>query len=196
MKYNIPDLDVDVSNRDAVLKHLKHIPASKLSKSGIFPHGVGVYFCDVPNDLMSGLCSIDYKRAEEDYGYVKVDILHNTIYDSFKSRSEMINILKKQPDWTLLKNREVVETLPHINNYYELLQDLPTINSITEMAMFISVIRPGKKYLIETLKQTNNWNSIRDKIWEKEDNGYMYKKSHAISYATLIVLALNKLKEK
>ena len=192
MKYNIPDLDVDVSNRDDVLKYFKHTPASKLSNSGIFPHGVGVYFCDVPNDLISGLCSIDYKRAEEEYGFVKLDILHNTVYDSFKCRSEMINVLKKQPNWTLLKNKEIVETLPHINNYYDLIQELPQINSITELAMFISVIRPGKKYLIETLKQTNKWSSIRDKIWEKEDTGYMYKKSHAISYATLIVLALNK----
>ena len=52
------------------------------------------------------------------------------------------------------------------------------------------------EYLIDVLKQTNSWNSIRDKIWVKEDNGYMYKKSHAISYATLIVLALNRFKEK
>lgn len=196
MRYNIPDLDVDVSNRDDVLKYFKHIPASKISNSGIFPHGVGVYFCDVPNDLISGLCSIDYKKAEEEYGFVKLDILHNTVYDSFKSRSEMINVLKQQPNWALLKNKEIVETLPHINNYYDLIQEIPTINSITDLAMFISVIRPSKKYLIDVLKQTNSWDSIRDKIWVKEDNGYMYKKSHAISYATLIVLALNKFKEK
>ena len=196
MKYIQPDLDIDVKNRDDVLRHLKHIPASKLSNSGIYPHGVGVYFCDIPNDLISGLCSIDYKKAEEDYGYVKVDILHNTVYDSFATRSEIITTLNKTPNWDLLNDKAIVESLPHINNYYNLIQELPKICSIMDLAMFISVIRPSKKYLIDVLKQTNSWDSIRDKIWVKEDNGYMYKKSHAISYATLIVLALNRFKEK
>lgn len=190
-KYIQPDLDVDVKNRDDVLKCLKHIPASKLSNAGIFPHGVGVYFCDVPNDLISGLCSIDYKRAEEEYGYVKVDILHNTIYDSFETRTQMLKVLNQNPNWDLLNNEDIVKTLPHIGNYYNLMIQLPRIDTIEKLAMFIALIRPGKKQYIDIVKE-NGWNSIENVIWKKEDNGYQYKKSHAISYATMITLALNK----
>lgn len=191
MTYNIPDLDIDVKNRNDVLRHLKHIPASKLSNDGIFPHGVGVYFCDVPNDLISGLCSIDYKRAEEEYGYVKVDILHNTIYDSFETRTQMLKVLNQNPNWDLLNNEDIVKTLPHIGNYYNLMIQLPKINTIDKLAMFIAIIRPGKKQYIDMVKEYG-WDSIKDVIWKKEETGYMYKKSHAISYATMIVIALNK----
>lgn len=192
MTYNIADLDIDVANRNQILKYLKHIPASKISTNGINPHGVGVYFCDVPTDIISGLCSIDYKKAEEEYGYVKVDLLHNTELDSFKSRKEMLNILNKEPNWDMLYDEKIVKTLPHINSYYNLLLELPRIQSIIELAYFISIIRPGKKHLMDVVKKNDNWCCIKDIIWEKENNGYMYKKSHAISYATMIILSLNK----
>ena len=61
MTYNIPDMDLDVKDRDEILKYFKYIPASKVSDNGLFPHGVGVYFCNIPNDLISGMSSIDYK---------------------------------------------------------------------------------------------------------------------------------------
>ena len=53
--------------------------------------------------------------------------------------------------------------------------------------MFIAIIRPGKKHLIEKVKN-DGWNSIKDEIWVKEGNGYQFKKSHAISYATMITI--------
>lgn len=190
MTYNIPDLDIDVANRDDILKHLKHIPASRINDKGIHPHGVGVYFCDVPNDLISGLCSIDYKRAEEEYGFIKVDILHNTAYDNYKSRTEILNCLNTPIKWELLNDRKFVETLPHIGTYYDMIMELPPIDSIDKLAMFIALIRPNKKCLIPIVKHYG-WDSIVDKIWIKEDGGYQYKKSHAISYAVMISLKLH-----
>ena len=73
MKYNIADLDVDTSSttREDILNKLKHIPASKINSMGVFPHNGGVYFCDIPVDKITGLASIDYKNAEEDYGFFK-----------------------------------------------------------------------------------------------------------------------------
>ena len=81
-KFNIADIDLDMplKTRESLLNELKHIPASKITDD-IIPHNIGVYFCDIPKDELSGLASIDYKRAEEELGYVKVDFLHNTIYD-------------------------------------------------------------------------------------------------------------------
>ena len=57
--------------------------------------------------------------------------------------------------------------------------------------MFIAIIRPAKKYLISEVTN-NGWDSIIDKIWIKEDTGYMYKKSHAVAYALSITVAMSK----
>lgn len=192
MTYIIPDLDIDISqkSRDVMLKSLHHIPASKINDKGIFPHGVGIYFCDIPQDRLTGLSAIDYKCAEEDLGYIKMDFLHNTIYDNFNSRQEIIDIVNKEPNWNLLYKKEIVEQLPHINNYFTLLNQLPKIDSIEKLAMFIAIIRPGKKYLIDEVIN-NSWDSINDKIWIKENTGYQYKKSHAIAYALSISVAMS-----
>ena len=196
MKYNIADLDVDLSNstREDILNKLKHIPASKINSMGVFPHNVGVYFCDIPVDKITGLASIDYKNAEEDFGFFKIDLLHNTIYDKFSTRKEVEDSIDKEPNWNLLKNPLIVKELPHINNYSEMLLGLPDITSVEELAEFIAIIRPGKKYLIDNVKK-NGWKSIEDKIWLKEDNGFQFKKSHSIAYALSIVSCLNTLEK-
>lgn len=193
IKYNIPDLDVDMSQktRDTIIKKLYHIPASKINDKGINPHGVGVYFCNIPYDRLTGLASLDYKHAEEDLGYIKIDFLHNSIYDSFDDRQQLFNVMEQEPNWNLLYKKDVVEQLPHINNYFTLLNQLPKIDSIDKLAMFIAIIRPAKKYLISEVTN-NGWNSIIDKIWIKEDTGYMYKKSHAVAYALSITVAMSK----
>lgn len=193
MVYIIPDLDIDIAqkSRDTMIDSLYHIPASKINDKGINPHGVGVYFCDIPKDRISGLASIDYKRAEEDLGYIKMDFLHNTVYDRFESRQQIYDIIESEPNWNFLYKKEVMEQLPHINNYYTLINQMPLIDSIEKLAMFIAVIRPGKKYLIDIVQSTGKWESIENKIWVKEDTGYQYKKSHAIAYALSIVVAMN-----
>lgn len=193
MVYIIPDLDIDIAqkSRDTMIDSLYHIPASKINDKGINPHGVGVYFCDIPKDRISGLASIDYKRAEEDLGYIKMDFLHNTVYDRFESRQQIYDIIESEPNWNFLYKKEVIEQLPHINNYYTLINQMPLIDSIEKLAMFIAVIRPGKKYLIDIVQSTGKWESIENKIWVKEDTGYQYKKSHAIAYALSIVVAMN-----
>lgn len=193
IKYNIPDLDVDMSQktRDTIIKKLYHIPASKINDKGINPHGVGVYFCNIPYDRLIGLASLDYKHAEEDLGYIKIDFLHNSIYDSFDDRQQLFNVMEQEPNWNLLYKKDVVEQLPHINNYFTLLNQLPKIDSVDKLAMFIAIIRPAKKYLISEVTN-NGWDSIIDKIWIKEDTGYMYKKSHAVAYALSITVAMSK----
>ena len=153
---------------------------------------MGIYFCNIPYDRLTGLASIDYKHAEEDLGYIKLDFLHNTVYDKFTSRQQILNIINNEPNWNLLYKKEIVEQLPHINNYFTLLNQLPKINSIEKLAMFIAIIRPAKKYLIDEVIK-NDWESINDRIWLKEDSGYMYKKSHAIAYALSIIVALGQI---
>lgn len=197
VKYNIADIDIDCANREEILSHLKHIPASKLNDNGIFPHNVGVYFEDIPQDDFSGLASIDYKRAEEEFGYIKIDFLHNTIYDKFKNNEEIKQVLNKPVNWNLLKDKNVVERLPHLNNHYDKIKELPLIKNEVELAMFLSLIRPAKMRYYDKVKETQDWNSIKDNIWKKEfgDDGYGYKKAHAIAYALSIIIALNTLED-
>ena len=86
----------------------------------------------------------------------------------------------------MLYNQEFVEKLPHIGSYYTLLNQMPKIYSIENLARFIAIIRPSKKYLIDVVKESGSWDSISDKIWVKEGDGYMYKHSHSIAYAVMI----------
>jgi len=196
MKYNIADIDIDLNaeSREFILDNLKHIPASKITDD-IIPHNIGVYFCDMPVDKFTGLASIDYKHAEEDLGYVKIDLLHNTIYDKFKNKEEMEKALDKPVNWDLLKDKDIVKQLPHINNYYDKLQELPPIRNEVELAMFLSLIRPAKIRYYNKVKESQDWQSIKDNIWANEvgDEGYRYKKAHAIAYAVSICLAMNSL---
>ena len=191
MIYSQPDLDVDVKDRDEILSNFKYIPATKVTNIGLVPHGVGVYFCDIPKDELTGLATIDYKNAEEDFGYVKVDLLHNTVYDKFQSRTELLDVMKRPIAWERLKKQDFVQTLPHIGSYFTLLCEMPKIDSIEKLAKFIAIIRPGKSHLIQKVKDTNDWSSVDDEIWIKPNDGkYYYKKSHAISYATMISILL------
>ena len=196
-KFNIADIDLDMplKTRESLLNELPHIPASKITDD-IIPHNIGVYFCDIPKDDLTGLASIDYKRAEEELGYVKVDFLHNTIYDRFKTPQELEDVLNKPVDWTMLKDKGIVNQLPHINNYYDKLQELPPITSIEDLAKFIALIRPGKIRYYDRVKESQDWHSIDDVIWQKEENAYYYKKSHSIAYALSITVVMKTLDMK
>jgi hypothetical protein len=63
------------------------------------------------------------------------------------------------------------------------------VNSIPRLAMFLAVIRPGKKHLIG-----RPWNEVSKTIWNKEEGVYSFKKSHAVAYAHLVVVNMNLIK--
>jgi DNA polymerase III alpha subunit len=54
------------------------------------------------------------------------------------------------------------------------------------MAMFLALIRPGKRHLVGKI-----WQEISESIWESTEEGYSFKKSHAVSYAVLVTLHMN-----
>ena len=194
--FTIPDIDLDLSAEG--IKRLKgmikHIPASKITDKGITEHNCGIYPMNIPSDPLTGLSAIDYVSAEKDYGFVKIDLLHNQMYDTFSSESEIEALLEKPIDWRKLHNESVVKTLPHIGGYFTTLASLPPILSVEQLAMFLALIRPAKKYLLDTVKR-NGWDAIKDKIWVKEEGnekGFQFKKSHAIAYALGITLLIRK----
>jgi hypothetical protein len=64
------------------------------------------------------------------------------------------------------------------------------IDGIPRLAMFLAIIRPGKKHL-----QGKTWKEVAKTVWDKGNDGYTFKKSHAIAYAHLVVVHMNLLEE-
>jgi hypothetical protein len=91
--------------------------------------------------------------------------------------------------WELFGHKEIVNQLFHISNHFEIVeQHLPT--TIEQLAMILAMIRPGKRYLVG-----NTWEVIENEVWQETD-GYFFKRSHAIGYATAIVVQLNAIIEQ
>lgn len=182
------DVDIDMADRDKLLKLIEHTPAS-IKRDGEFEkHNTGVYLQPVPSFPLEGYSTIDHKDAE-DLGYFKLDVLNNNIYKDIKDESHLDKLLATEPMWELFGHKEIVEQLFHINNHFEIVQQhLPT--TIEQLAMILAMIRPGKRHLVG-----NSWEIIEKEVWQETD-GYFFKRSHAIGYATAIVVQLNAIIEQ
>lgn len=184
MKINF-DVDIDVANRDMVLEHLRHIPA-KAKNTKNSKHQSGVYLQDIPLDPFLGVSVIDYKDAEE-MGFFKLDVLNNSVYDDFKSNEE-VDEMMREPQWEWFENTEIVTQLSHVNKHAGLLKRYAP-KSVIELAMVIAMIRPAKKHLVG-----EPFDVVEKTIWDKPADGeYYYKKAHAVSYAMMIVVELNRM---
>jgi hypothetical protein len=92
-----------------------------------------------------------------------------------------------EPDWGKLNDPVFVDKLIHLGNHFNSIQKMPEpINSIPRLAMFLAIIRPAKKHLIGL-----PWSEVAKTVWDKNDEGYSFKKSHAIAYAHLVVVHMN-----
>jgi hypothetical protein len=181
------DIDIDFGNRDLALAHLKHTPAGIVRDGNLVRHNSGVYVTDIPHDPFSGIASIDYREAEA-RGYTKLDFLNVSLYTQIKSEQYLAELMNTEPLWDLLLQPEFCSQLIHIGNHYNTLRQMPeSVDSIPRMAMFLSVIRPAKRHLIG-----QPWNKVAETVWERPaDDGYYFKKSHAVAYAHLVVVHMN-----
>jgi DNA polymerase III alpha subunit len=100
-------------------------------------------------------------------------------------------VLSREPDWSRLwQDSHWAQQLVHVGNYTDLLRQMRP-DSVTRMAAFISVIRPGKAHL-----QRQAWDQVFASVWDGDtQQGYTFKKSHALSYSMLVVLHMNLLSE-
>jgi len=184
------DIDIDFPDRKKVLDIIKHIPA-RLEDGK--KHNTGVYCHSIPYNPLTDTASLDYKSAEE-RGYFKIDFLNVNAYAGVRDEAHIIELLNNEPLWDLLYEKDVCDQLFHINGYHNLLNELKPI-SILNLAMVLAMIRPGKKHLIPICKE-QGFQSIQDEIWTKSEDAYFFKKAHAISYASVIVVQLNLICEK
>lgn len=189
MKFN-SDIDIDFSDRNQVLKHIEHIPAAMRNVKPIRKHATGIHVTKIPIDPINRMSAIDYSEAEE-RGYLKLDFLNVHVYTNVKDEKHLIDLMR-DPNWKNLQKREFVEKLIHLNNQFDNIQRMPEpIDSIPKLAMFLAMIRPGKKHLLG-----KTWNEVSKTIWEKEDTGYSFKKSHGLAYSHLVVVNMNMLEEQ
>ena len=183
------DIDIDFADRSEMLRHIKHTSAAMRNVNPIRKHATGVYVTPIPYDPIRDMANIDYTVAEK-RGYFKLDLLNVHVYESIKDEQHL-NELMCEPDWSKLKDKSFVERLIHLNNQYYNLEKMPEpIDSIPRLAMFLAVIRPGKKHLIGKA-----WSEISKTVWDKGTDGYIFKKAHAIAYAQLVVVHMNLLGE-
>lgn len=161
--------------------------ASILSNETLTAHNCGYHPQAIPVDPITGLAAIPYDIAEE-LGFFKLDFLHLNIYDQFESKEEIDALLEIEPDWNLLLLPSVVPKLFQLSRHGQLLQQIKP-RSIEDIADAIALIRPGSinilpLYLDDKIKG-------RKMLFKKNDNGFAFKKSHALSYAMVVVLQLH-----
>jgi hypothetical protein len=183
------DIDIDFGNRDDILQHIKYIPAAMRKVDPIRKHATGVHVTDIPYDAINDMANLDYSLAEE-RGYFKLDLLNVHVYNQVKDEQHLERLMK-EPFWSKLKDRVFVENLIHLNNHFNSIQRMPEpIDSIARLAMFLAIIRPAKKHLIGL-----PWKEVAKTVWDKDRDGYHFKKSHSIAYANLVVVHMNLLCE-
>ena len=183
------DIDIDFGDREKILSVIEHTPAAMRKVSPMRKHATGVHVTEVPYDPIYDMSSIDYAEAER-RGYFKLDLLNVHVYNQVRDERHLIELMR-DPDWSRLKNRDFVEKLIHLGNQYNALRSMPEpVDSIPRLAMFLALIRPGKKHL-----QGKPWKEVAKTVWDKGNDGYTFKKSHAIAYAHLVVVHMNLLEE-
>jgi hypothetical protein len=184
------DIDIDMPDRDALLKLIQHVPARLEVDGRVRRHNSGVYVTEIPRDPINGCASIDYESAEQ-RGYFKIDLLNMSVYSLVQSPEHYESMLNATPPWSRLWTDEPwASQLVHVGNYTELLRQMKP-DSIPRMAAFISIIRPGKAHL-----QRKPWAEVFASVWDGDDSrGYTFKKSHAVSYAALVALHMNLLNQ-
>jgi len=181
----MPDIDIDFTDRDQALQLFNHTVASRLEETKLVKHNTGVYLHEVEVDPISGLCNIPYNIAEEQ-GYFKIDFLNVGLYKGVRDEAHLIQLMETEPLWELLEQDEFTQNLFHVNGHGSILRQSKP-KSIEQLAAVLAMIRPAKRYLIG-----KDWTTIMAEIWTKPENDeYFFKKSHAVAYATAIVVQMN-----
>ena len=184
------DIDIDVPNREEVLKLIRHVSARQHHDGQVRRHNSGIYVTAIPEDPFNKCAAIDYQEAET-RGYFKIDLLNMSVYQLIKNPEHYEQLLAQEPPWSRLwTDSQWASQLVHVGNYTELLKAMRP-DSIPRMAAFISIIRPGKAHL-----QNRPWEEVFESVWDGDSSrGFVFKHSHAISYAALVALHMNLLNQ-
>jgi hypothetical protein len=184
------DIDLDLADRDQLLKLIQVTPARQTHQGQVRRHNSGVNVTDIPYDPINACAAIDYEQAEQ-LGYFKIDLLNMSVYQLVKTPEHYEQMLSQEPNWTRLwTDADWTKQLVHVGNYTTLLETMRP-DSIPRMAAFISIIRPGKVHL-----QNRPWAEVFKSVWDGDDSkGFIFKHAHAVGYAALVALHMNLLSQ-
>jgi hypothetical protein len=184
------DIDIDLADRDQLLKLICATPARQTHQGQIRRHASGVYPTHIPYDPVNACAAIDYETAEQ-LGYFKIDLLNMSVYQLIQGPEHYKHMLGQEPPWSRLwTDSDWAKNLVHVGNYTNLLANMRP-DSIPRMAAFISIIRPGKAHL-----QNQPWDQVFASVWDGDDSkGFVFKKAHAVGYAALVALHMNLLSQ-
>lgn len=181
----MPDIDIDFADRTKILDIIQHVPASIIEKDTIKKHNTGVYCHSIPVHPLTQTASLDYQEAEQ-RGYFKIDFLNVNVYKDIQNEEHLIRLMETEPLWDLLEQDEFTSLLFHLNGHGNILRKMKPKN-IEQLAAVLAMIRPAKRHLIGM-----DWEQVFENVWQKPENEeYYFKKSHAIAYATAIVVQMN-----
>lgn len=184
------DIDIDFKTDFDPLDYFKEGTPAIIVKDGkIQKHTAGVYLQTIPIDPITKFAAIPHKEAEE-LGYFKIDFLHISLLNDFESKAEIRELIKHEPDWSLLQKQEVVEKLFQMGKHYDLILKMNP-QSLEDMCDCVAIIRPGKKYLLPLYFEDRK--RFREELYKKSDK-YYFKRSHALAYAANVVLQLHLIK--
>ncbi len=179
------DIDLDLADREHLLRHLSVVPAAIRKNGTVKKHNTGVYPMNIPYDPVHDVCALDYRESEA-RGYTKLDLLNVWVYKHVQNEVHLIELMR-EPDWKLLHDRDYFRKLIHIGNHYDRMLSMPEpIDTVPRLAMFLSIIRPAKKHLIGL-----PWSEVAKTVWDISDDGYSFKKAHGVAYANLVVVNMN-----
>lgn len=185
------DIDIDLADRDQLIKLIDVTPARMTVQDGeVRRHASGVYATDIPRDPVNQCASLHFQKAEQ-LGYFKIDLLNMSVYNLIQDQAHYEQMLAQEPPWERLWTDTVwASQIVHVGGSTHLLKTMRP-NSIPRMAAFISIIRPGKAHL-----QNQTWETVFKSVWDGDNSrGFVFKKSHAISYAALVALHMNLLNQ-
>lgn len=184
------DIDIDVPDRSRLLELLDCTQAMQMVDGQVRKHNSGVYVTDIPYDPVHQCSSLTYEEAEQ-RGYFKIDLLNMSVYQLVKSPEHYADILAADIPWERLwTDPEWAKQIVHVGNYTELLNTMRP-DSITRMAAFIAIIRPGKAHL-----QNKPWAEVFESVWDGDSSrGFVFKQSHSIGYAMLVALHMRLLNQ-
>jgi hypothetical protein len=182
------DIDIDTAtNTDRKLYGIRAMIYNTDAEK-IMPHPSGVYLENVPVDKKTDLAAFDYGYGNAK-GFMKVDILHNTVYDAFRSKQEIYDAIDGDIDWDLFKDQTIVESLPHVGKHFDIVSKV-TPRSVEDLADILALIRPGKANLLS--QYLKHKQEVRRQLYARPKEGIYFKKSHAISYALMITCLIHK----
>jgi hypothetical protein len=185
----LPDIDIDLPTSFDVKAVFPSVTKASMLKDNRFvKHPCGVYFQEVPTDPDTKLCAIPYDKAPE-FGLAKIDFLHLSLLDHFKDKDEIRSLMRKKPDWSILWDPRHTSKLFHLHRHHAVLVKVKP-RSVIELADCVALIRPAKKHLIDQYCQDKY--KIRPQLYRGlDEDKSSFKRSHAIAYATNIVLQLH-----